>query len=331
MPPLKLMVTLWPSFEHFAKFAVDDRLSGIRLNSAMMDPTEIREELEIVAKTHVGVPLYFDVKGRQLRITEFHFNEDHLDISLNHPISVETPTPVLFKGGSEGALLMKLEEDGTRLIFEGGPPHLVKPGESLHIRHRSLQVHGDLFTPAELEKIEIVLAAGFTRYFLSYVESQADVNAFRELVGHDAELCLKIENVAGLDFVEHEFVKTANTRLIAARGDLYVEVGQPHDILAALKLIISKDPEACAGSRILLSVVNNSVPECADFSELAWLYDIGYREMMLCDELCLKDELLSMAVNVFDSFRSSYAIDEPLAPPLVVPKRRRGRLMRTRS
>lgn len=48
------------------------------------------------------------------------------------------------------------------------------------------------------------------------------------------------------------------------------------------------------------------VPACADFSDLAWLYDIGYREMMLCDEICLKDVLLSAAVNTFHAFRLSY-------------------------
>jgi hypothetical protein len=31
--------------------------------------------------------------------------------------------------------------------------------------------------------------------------------------------------------------------------------------------------------------------------------------MMLCDELCLKDELLSRAVNVFEAFRQDYAKD----------------------
>ena len=41
--------------------------------------------------------------------------------------------------------------------------------------------------------------------------------------------------------------------------------------------------------------------------ELAWLYDIGYRSMMLCDELCLKDELLELAVSAFDAFRTDYS------------------------
>jgi hypothetical protein len=85
-----------------------------------------------------------------------------------------------------------------------------------------------------------------------------------------------------------------------------VELEHPHEILGAMKVLIEKDPEACVGSRMLLSVVNDPVPSCADWHELAWLYDIGYRRMMLCDELCLKDDLLSTAVNAFQAFRLSY-------------------------
>ena len=109
-----------------------------------------------------------------------------------------------------------------------------------------------------------------------------------------------------------DFRKRPNVHLVAARGDLFVEVNRPHDILAATKLILEKDPEACVASRLLLSVVGPppdftpKVPSAADFSELAWLYDLGYRHMMLCDELCLRGPLLATAVNAFDSFNQVY-------------------------
>ena len=173
------------------------------------------------------------------------------------------------------------------------------------------------------------------KYFLSYVESQRDVDEFLELVGPDCEVQLKIENKKGLRFVSHEFKKRPNLILVAARGDLYIEIDKPHLITEAVELIIEKDPEACVGSRILLSICalpdheikrvirlikservdkNNAqkildslsvpqVPSCADFSELAYLYKIGYRKMLLCDELCLREDLLATAINAFESFR----------------------------
>ncbi|MDP3771235.1 MAG: hypothetical protein Q8R16_02970 [bacterium] len=333
MRPLELFATLWPTFPHFSRFASDPRLAGIRLNSAMVEASEINSAF---AEAGGSVPLWFDVKGRQMRIASVRDDPTRLDCELNHPIRVETPVVVLFKGGEDSAVLERVEDGGRRLIFRGGPAFAVKPGESIHIRHPSLEVGGPIFTDAEREKIALVRAAGLRRYFLSYVEGRRDVEEFLELVGPDAEVMLKIESPRGLAYVEREFRKTPNLTLVAARGDLFVEVDRPHDIIPALRTIIAKDPEACVGSRILLSVVqeplpadlrgalqwiaeerpdaaeisrilmrvlHRPVPSCADLCELAWLTDIGYRRLLLCDELCLKGDLLGTAVNIFDEFR----------------------------
>jgi len=271
----------------------------------MIDAKELEAELEGIDPTEAPVPLYFDIKGRQLRITEVIPNDKNLEFTLNHPIEVETPCMVLFKAGADHALLETVK-DKNYLIFRGGPTFRVRAGESIHIRDKSLKVLGPQFTETELQKIEMVVDAGFKHFYLSYVENQPDVDEFRGYIGKDAELLLKIENKRGLSYVANEFKPNKNTTLVAARGDLYVEVDQPHEILQTLKLIIGKDPRACVGSRLLLSVIKSPVPECHDFSDLAWLYDIGYRNMLLCDELCLKEDLLSTAVNVFDAFRNTY-------------------------
>ena len=301
------MATLWPSFPHFSRFASDLRLFGIRLNSAMISSIELEQELKKISLLDkTTVPFFFDIKGRQLRITEFRLNPDYLDITINHPIEVKTPVVVLFKAGEDYAVLDKITEGGQRLIFAGGPSMMVKPGESLYIRDASLKVSGNQFIQQEMEKIEMVKAFGFKRYCLSYVQNQKDVDEFLEIVGKDSEVMLKIENVKGLEYVAREFKKKPNLSLIAARGDLYVEIERPHEIMDALRLIVEKDPEACVGSRLFLSIVDGPVPTCADFLEIAWLYDIGYRKMLLCDEICLKEQFLTAAVNAFDSFKKAY-------------------------
>lgn len=311
----ELMVTLWPSFPHFGRFAQDRRLSGIRLNSAMMTNPELEEELTVAAEFGPTVPLWFDVKGRQPRVVEVVPDPERLIIKLNHDIDLDLkkPCPVLFKAAADHALLERIEVRGDgsqQLVFapgrEYGPANMVRPGESLHIRHPSFRVRGPLFTEQEIAKIEKVKRAGLKRWFLSYVEEPSDLDQFLELVGKDAEVMLKIETEKGLEFVARDFRKTPNLTLVAARGDLYVEVDRPHKILGALKMIVGKDPEAQVGSRILLSVIHEPVPSCADFCELAWLYDIGYRRMMLCDELCLKGDLLATAVNAFEAFAKEY-------------------------
>lgn len=342
---LDLLVTLWPSFPHFARFTHDPRIAGVRLNSAMITNPELEDALRQIAALDTMESLWFDFKGRQLRVAEVHPNEYHLDITLNHSIKVETPTVVLFKAGADSAVLDHLEEGGKRLIFKDGAlcgpkKFMVQMGESLHIRHPSFQMLDDDFTSSEIKKIEKVYQFGFRRFCLSYVETSRGVRQFMELVP-GSRVVLKIETRAGLEFAAREFRKTDYCSLMAACGDLYVETEKPHLIMEALKLIIEKDPEASAGSRLLLSIgqpfaadvkkaveylqegnskpdkdetaemlknlTESQIPSCADFLQLAWLYDIGYRKMMLCDELCLKENLLATAVNAFDAFRSVYA------------------------
>jgi hypothetical protein len=303
---LDLMVTMWPSFSHFDKFVVDKRLNGVRLNTAMVKGKELEDELKLAKEIQKAVPLYFDIKGRQLRIVEPIILPDRLELILNHSIEVNTPTGVLFKAGEDFCMLKEVR-DGKHLIFDGGPEYMVRDGESLHIRDPSLKVLGPTFLPIEIEKIEMAKRAGFDKYFLSYVESQRDIDEFRELVGKDSLIIAKIENQKGLEYVAREYKDQEGLRLVAALGDMYVEVDKPHEITKSLKLIIERDPRALVGSRMLLSIVDGPVPSCADFLQLAWLYDVGYRKMMLCDEICLKEEWLSTAVDAFDHFRNSYA------------------------
>ena len=313
MRKVRLLATLTPSMPHFNRFATDERLSGIRINSAMMELDELDNEFSAVeriyAKKHV--PLFYDIKGRQLRIREVFPKTDHIELKLNHNISVSDDVPVLFKGGEDMAVLSHIAtncDNEQTLVFHPGAPHFnVKSGESICIRDDSFVVNGDTFPQYEIEKIQRVKASGlFTKYVLSYVESQNDLNQFRSLVGNDVDVIAKIESRPGLNWVESGWKPQPRTRLMAARGDLYLEVKKPHEILNAMKLIIKKDPNAIVGSRILLSCVNRDIPDAVDFSELAWLYDIGYNTMMLCDDLCIREERLSRAVNVFDAFRNSY-------------------------
>lgn len=305
---VNLAVTLWPSFAHFPRFAKDDRVQSIRLNSAMMQVDELEHEFKIASQFDKE-KLWFDIKGRQLRIVDVIATPHHLEIVLNHSIYVEMPTVVLFKAGADHALAVQLEDDGKRLIFDGGPEFMVKKGESVCIRASELIVRGDLFTDYEKKKIDMAMKYGFRKYFLSYVESLCDVLEFKRLVG-DSEIIAKIENPKGLQYVEsfNYGTKLPWLSLMAARGDLFVEMDKPHEILNALKNIIKADPMAHVGSRILLSTFKQDVPEMADFSDLAWLYDIGYRNMMLCDELCLFEKSLAVAVSAFDQFRKEYCI-----------------------
>lgn len=317
MSDVNLMVTLCPSFPHFEEFAQDTRLSGIRINSAMLNLKDIEFELNKLSAISCRVPLYFDVKGRQLRIQQVDpFPGSHFELVMNHPVILpgvdlgKEVVTVLLKGGEDQARLIGITDGGYRLILDKqsiyGPQFNLAPGESICIRNSKVFSPGPQFTNHELSKISLVRRAGIDRFFLSYVHCQADVDEFHNLVGSEAEIFLKVEDKRGLEYVRNEYKPHPRRRLVAALGDLYVEVDRPHEVLQAADFIVSKDPRALVGSRMLLSLVTQSVPSAADLMQLGFLYELGYDSFMLCDELCLKRDMLNMAVNVFDSFKQSY-------------------------
>ena len=85
MEEIKLMATLWPTFPHFEEFANDSRLIGVRLNSATVKIEDIGDQLQKAKDLNCKLPLYFDIKGNQLRVLEDHSDKDHLEIEINHP------------------------------------------------------------------------------------------------------------------------------------------------------------------------------------------------------------------------------------------------------
>lgn len=299
----ELHITLWPSFSHFNKTIIDPRVDGIRLNGPITFSLErIAEDVTNATKMK-GAKLYFDVKARQIRVLQSIPYKDHLELKVNHKIEIkDLPKTVLFKDGTDYAKLVGV--NGDILVFEGGPKFEVVPCEPVYIRPPEFVIADNTISDYEAKRIKIAKEKGINCFMMSYVESEKDILDLREHVGKDAEIVAKIESQKGLEYVMTKFKKEGNLSLMLARGDLYVELGMPHEIIGATMDLIKKDPEAMIGSRVLHSLRIYHTPECSDFSELAWLYQLGYRRFLLCDELCLKEDLLSRSINIFDAFRN---------------------------
>lgn len=303
---MNLHITCTPMQTHFGDFCNDTKIAGIRMNGLLFKNCDLETQLNKIP-WNASVLLWFDAKGRQMRVEKSESFEDHLELEMNHPISgLKLPHPIIFKAGEDWAMIERISNDGKRLILraDGFPKYRVKPGDSVHFRNESLSVDGPLFTDDEKSKIEMAVRAGAKNWYLSYVENRYDIDEFRELIGTHADLILKIENRKGLAFVERQTDWKSSfrrTRLACARGDLYVELNQPHEILAAQQTIIRTDPNAVVGSRMLLSLFNNNVPSCSDVNEMGLLSWMGYRNFLLCDDLCTSGPALHRAVDTFHS------------------------------
>ncbi len=235
-----------PPYADFLEEAVAHPLvTGLRLNTVMPLKDGPAEALESLSG--LGKPLWVDLKGRQLRVAEAAI-PPYSAIRLSHRIRVDTPVDAFFNDGREHARVAAV--DGDRLILADGPQRLIGPGESVNIVHPSLEIEGYL-TETDTAYLKAMKAAGLTRVMLSYVEGEEEINAVRDFLP-DAEMILKIETEKGLDFTRQH--GAAQGQLMAARGDLYVEVLQPHRIIGALRTIIQADPKAIVASRIFDSL-----------------------------------------------------------------------------
>ncbi len=294
---IQAIVTAPPYAPFLEQVAQHPLVCGLRLNTVM--PVRGGPGHALARLAGLGKPLWVDLKGRQLRVVGAAI-PPYTRVQLSHPIRVQTPTDAYFSDGRERARVAAV--DGDYLILEAGPRRLVGPGESVNIPDPSLEIMGTL-TETDCAYLEQMRVAGLGRVMLSYVESPADApEVCARLPG--AEIILKIETARGLEFARKH--GSALGRLLAGRGDLYVEVSAPHRIVGALRELIACDSQAIVGSRIFDSLAYHPVPSSADIGDLAFLLMLGYRTFLLGDAVCLQRESVLAALNLLDAVAQEF-------------------------
>jgi pyruvate kinase len=294
---VQAIVTAPPYADFLKEVAAHPLVSGLRLNTVMPLRDGPAEALELLSK--LGKPLWVDLKGRQLRVVGAAM-PPFTEVRISHQIEVDTPVDAFFNDGAEHTRVVAV--DGDRLILADSPRRMVGPGESINIVHPSLKIHGTL-TETDIAYLHAMQAAGETHVMLSYVESPADIAAVTDILP-DAEVILKIETQKGLAYARQH--RAAHGRLMAARGDLYVEVPQPHKVISALRTIIQADTTAIAASRIFDSLAFHPVPNSADIGDAAFLLSMGYRTFMLGDAVCLQHDSVIEALNLLEAVAGEF-------------------------
>ncbi|MDX9955656.1 MAG: pyruvate kinase [Anaerolineae bacterium] len=294
---VQAIVTVPPYAPFLKDVARHPLVCGLRLNTVMPlkeSPAEVLERLSAL-----GQPLWVDLKGRQLRVVGAAI-PPYTEVRVSHRLRVPTPVDAFLSDGDEQTRIAAV--DGDRLILEDGPRRLIGPGESVNIIHPALEIEGTL-TDLDCTYLAAMREVGLKQVMLSYVERPSDAEEVRSLLPR-ADVLLKIESQRGLAFVrEHG---SGQGRLMAARGDLYVEVLQPHRVVGALRDIIKADPHAVVASRIFDSLARYPVPESADIGDVAFLLGLGYRTFMLGDQVCLRRDSVLEALNLLEAVASEF-------------------------
>lgn len=286
------IVTVPPYADFLEEVASHPLVTGLRLNTVMPVQGDLRPVLWRLQST--GKPVWVDLKGRQLRVVGAAI-PPFTEVRVSHRVRFTPPATAFFSDGRELARVVAAEED--RLVLEDGPRRLVGPGESVNLIAPDLEVEGTL-TDTDRSYLAAMRELGMRHVMLSFTERPEDVREVRDLLP-SAEVVCKIESQRGLEYARRH--GNAHGRLMAARGDLYVEVVRPHRVLGALRSVIQADPSAIVASRLFGSLARAEVPEACDLGDAAHLLLLGYRTFMLGDEVCLRSRSLLAALNLLQA------------------------------
>jgi len=302
---LKLWLSADPNQRFSRKSLQSPLIEAVRCNTGAPVISSKEQILKEFQNDFYPIQIWVDLKCRELRIVkDAIIPRDYLE--LNHTIEVKTPTTMYYNEGKNSVIIDQINGETKIHVkppknFTGSETIKFGKGASLNIPDDSLKIH-DYLTKNDKEYVEAAKKIGIHNYLLSFVENVSDINELLNL-DQKANIVAKIESKKGLKFVNKEYQTIQkDIRLLAARADLYIELDKPHEILKSLKLIIQKDPNAIAGSRLLESFVDlQKIPSCADFTDIGYLLEIGYNNFLLGDDICSNEMALNSAIGVFNA------------------------------
>ena len=301
---LKVYLTLEAGRQYSQHILQSPLIKGVRWNTGAPTSDMKVKVLKDFQSNIYPIKAWVDLKTRELRITK-KTTVPYNYLELNHKIEVDTPTAMYYNEGKNVVIIKEVFDENKLIVklpdnFTGKETIKFGEGASINIPDDSLKINSYL-TKTDKDYIEAAKHIGLHNYLLSFVETTEDIKELLRL-DPDANIIAKIESKKGLHFVKNEFEQIKNNiRLLVARADLYIELDRPHEILGALRLIIKKDPNAIAASRLLESFIDvKSIPLCADFTDLGFLLEIGYKTFLLGDDLCQNEESLLSALGVLN-------------------------------
>lgn len=279
------------------KIVYHDTVGAVRFNTGVASPWSPYETLErLLEKTNASdIPLWIDLKGRQLRIAQWSSPKDGGEIILNHAIDVDLPAQIIFRG-EHGTTIREIR--GNRIYVDPQPRYTIGAGQSVNIIGQNLEISGYL-TEQDKAYIHAACQLGINRFMLSFVESAEDAQELLDIIKQcgfdhvlpDTEIVLKIESQKGIAYVDSLATTKMpkNQRLMAARDDLLQQVGHNKSlVLPTIKKIVTVDPQAICASRILTSVEKGNGGLLGDLADIALMKHFGYKHFMLCDDICRK-------------------------------------------
>lgn len=293
---MKVFATLPPLHrERLLQIVAEHPLvDSVRFNTGTRVHLNPEEALENYLRICRGKEFWLDLKGRQLRITQWAV-PGYGDIVLNHEIEVNLPAAIYFRG-DEKSLVRKV--NGNKIYIDPPPPKAVGAGQAINIVDPSLKIKG-YFTPEDYEYLRAAKRLGIKNIMLSFVEEESEFFELSSFIP-DANIIAKIESIKGLFFLQNIYPNLrVKPNLMAARDDLYINIGEDKtEIFNALELILRKDPNAVLASRILTSLEKSTEVSLSDLSDYKLMKSYGYKSLLLSDGISSDEKIFLNVMEV---------------------------------
>lgn len=300
---MNIIASLPPSYriEDMKAIAANPVVSKFRFNTGVKVPDSPEETLRKILEYVLVDKVIIDIKGPQMRIVKWSLVPYGV-ITLNRKIEVDLPAIIRFRGGGISEIVAIR---GNKIYASPSPQEPVGDGQAVNIIGTNLRIRGRYTSSLDRKYLEAGRDLGINKYMLSFFESVRYISEVAR-INPDAKFYLKIETLPGIRFVEENFdsIKDKNdVHLVAALDDLYENIGDDKTkILDVLLLIIRKDPQAIAASRLFTSLEKEREVSFSDIASFQFLRQMGYENFMLSDGVCYKPRVFEKVVKIMQKF-----------------------------
>lgn len=273
-----------------------------RLNGSHADLNWHARAIALVRKVIPGMPVLFDIPGRKIRTGkldhELAFSpneevvlttEDGHDGRTKVPVSYPdlhmhlTPGDVILADGSNLCLTVA-EIVGQDVICRAQNAGTLQSAKGIHVPGVNLRIK--FLSDRDRRLIHFAQKSDVEFIGMSFVESAADVEAVRALVGKDGpRIVSKIETQGALERLDE--VIGLSDALMIDRGDLSVETNLESIALFQKRILAKARQAACSvivATEMLHSMTKNPFPTKAEVSDISNAVLDGADALMLSGE-----------------------------------------------
>ncbi|MEL7032478.1 MAG: pyruvate kinase [Pseudomonadota bacterium] len=303
----KIVATLGPgsSAPGTIRLLAEAGVDVFRLNFSHGEQEKHKQTYDFIRQTEelLGRPLAVlaDMQGPKIRVGKFPGGELALkmrgeydlvvgketDVSDTIPVPREEILSVLEEGDTiladDGLLIFTVIAAGAKPRVRSELPGVLKDRKGFTVRGKALPV------PALSEKdrsdLAFALDMGVDIIALSFVQTVADIEEARGLIGDRAMIVAKLEKPAAIDNLDG--IIDATDAVMIARGDLGVEF-PPEEVPLIQRKIVRVSRNAgkpvIVATQMLESMVENAAPTRAEASDVATAVYQGVDAVMLSAE-----------------------------------------------